>query len=286
LPIDSRLKQILSFAGSVAGIDEIRVESGGQCAIGTCSKRVGSTRHDLGNAADLDLIKGGRVLKFTDSNDLPVFETFVEAAASFGATGIGGDVSYMGPARIHVGFGSRATWGRNGGIGAAPIWLENAATKGWNNPLPFPNPQNGSSLFSVNVRSGLNLRSGPSQSFRIIRTLPTGTIVTVQGFEGADQEWAQVDLEGDGVSDGYVFKSFLQPVKDTSSRTRAFPAQPNIEEGEGDCAIDNPLDESARGALSQNPSIETISCGNRSGITDEAESADNMCGTRNTPLNP
>jgi len=57
LPIASRLKQILSFAASVAGIDEVRVESGGQCAIGTCSKRVGSTRHDLGNAADLDLKK-------------------------------------------------------------------------------------------------------------------------------------------------------------------------------------------------------------------------------------
>ena len=81
LPIASRLKQILSFAASVAGIDEVRVESGGQCAIGTCSKRVGSTRHDLGNAADLDLIKDGRVLKFTDSNDLPLFEAFVEAAA-------------------------------------------------------------------------------------------------------------------------------------------------------------------------------------------------------------
>jgi hypothetical protein len=144
------------------------------------------------------LIKGGRVLKFTDSNDLPLFEAFVEAAASFGATGIGGDVGYMGPTRIHIGFGSRATWGGDGS-GAAPSWLENAATKGWNNPLPFPSPQNGSSLFSVNVRSGLNLRSGPSQSFRIIRTLPTGTIVRVQGFEGADQEWAQVDLEGDGV---------------------------------------------------------------------------------------
>jgi hypothetical protein len=168
LPIASRLKQILSFAASVAGIDEVRVESGGQCAIGTCSKRVGSTRHDLGNAADLDLIKDGRVLKFTDSNDLPLFEAFVEAAASFGATGIGGDVGYMGPTRIHVGFGSRATWGGNAGRGAAPSWLENAATKGWNNPLSFPNPQNGSSLFSVNARSGLNLRSGPSQSFKIM----------------------------------------------------------------------------------------------------------------------
>jgi hypothetical protein len=228
------------------------------------------------------LIKGGRVLKFTDSNDLPLFEAFVEAAASFGATGIGGDVGYMGPTRIHVGFGSRATWGGDGS-GAAPSWLENAAIKGWNNPLPFPNPPNGSSLFTVNARDGLNLRSGPSLDFRVLRTLPTGAIVRIQNFDGINQEWAQVDLEGDGVSDGYVFRSFLQPVQDTSSRIRAFSAQPNIEEGEGDCAIDNPQDESARGTLLQNPSVETISCGSRSGITDEPELADNLCGTRNTP---
>jgi len=43
LPIAPRLKQILSFAGSAAVIDEVRVESGGQCEIGTCNKRVRST---------------------------------------------------------------------------------------------------------------------------------------------------------------------------------------------------------------------------------------------------
>jgi hypothetical protein len=264
----------------VARIDEVRVESGGQCAIGTCSKRVGSTRHDLGNAADLDLIKDGRVLEFTDSNDLPFFEAFIEAAASFGATGIGGDIGYMGPTRIHVGFGSRATWGGDGGRGSAPSWLANAATKGWNNPLPLPSPPNDSSHFKVNARNGLNLRSGPSLNFKIIRTLLTDTIVTIQGFEGADQEWAQVDLEGDGVSDGYVFRSFLKPVQDTSSRIGTFPAQSNTEEGERGCAIDNPQDESTRITLSQNPSVEIIPCGNRSGI-DEPDVTDNMCGTRN-----
>jgi hypothetical protein len=243
LPIVSRLKQILSFAGSVAGIDEVRVESGGQCAIGTCSKRVGSTRHDLGNAADLDLIKDGRVLKFTDSSDLSFFELFVEAAASFGATGIGGDVGYMGPTRLHVGFGDRATWGGDGGNGAAPRWLSKAATKGWSNPLPFPNSPSGSSLFTVNARDGLNLRSGPSLEFRVIRTLVSGTTVRVQSLDGVNQEWAQVDLEGDGVSDGYVFKSFLKPVQDTSPLSiRSSMALPNIDEGEEGCTMDNQQD--------------------------------------------
>lgn len=244
LPIAPGLKQILSFAGSVAGIDEVRVESGGQCAIGTCNKRVGSTRHDLGNAADLDLIKDGRVLRFTNPSDLPFFEAFIEAAASFGATGIGGDVGYMGPTRIHVGFGSRATWGGTNGTGAAPNWLINAATKGWNNPLSFPNPRNSSPLFSANARNGLNLRSGPSQDFRIIKTLPAGSIVKILDFDGTNQEWAQVDLEGDGVSDGYVFRSFLKLVQDTSeSRIMTFTAQPIIEEDEENCASDNPQDD-------------------------------------------
>ncbi|MEP0915029.1 SH3 domain-containing protein [Leptolyngbya sp. GB1-A1] len=133
----------------------------------------------------------------------------------------------MGPTKIHVGFGSRATWGGINGTGAAPNWLINAATKGWNNPLSFPNPRNSSSLFSVNARNGLNLRSGPSQDFRIIRTLSAGSIVRILDFDGTNQEWAQIDLEGDGVSDGYVFRSFLKPVQDTSeSRIMTFTAQP------------------------------------------------------------
>jgi hypothetical protein len=240
LPIDPRLKQVLSFAGAVAGIDEVRVESGGQCAKGTCSKRTGSTRHDLGNAADLDLIKNGRVLKFTDSTDLSFFEAFVEAAASFGATGIGGDVSYMGPTRIHVGFGSRATWGTNNANGPAPSWLANAATKGWNNPLAFPSSPNGSPLFKANANGGLNLRSGPGLDFKVMKTISAGTIVRIQSLGGKNQEWAQVDLEGDGVSDGYVFRAYLVPVQDTArSRIMTSPAQSIIEEGEEDCAPDN-----------------------------------------------
>lgn len=245
LPINSRLKQILISAADEAGIDEVVVESGGQCAIGTCTKRVGSTRHDLGNAADVDLKKDGRVLQFTDASDLPLFEAFVEAAARFGATGIGGDVGYMGPTRIHVGFGSRATWGGDGS-GPAPRWLAKAVTTGWNNPRPTPTPQEGGALFSVNARDGLNLRSGPGQSFRIIKTLPLGTLVTVKAIEGENQEWAQVDLEGDGVIDGFVFRSFLQGLQTgavaqgSSPQMRAFSAQGKIEgESEVDCAMDN-----------------------------------------------
>lgn len=241
LPIVSRLKQILSLAGAAAGIDEVVVESGGQCAIGTCTKRTGSTRHDLGNAADLELIKDGRVLKFTDSSELVHFQTFVEAAASLGATGIGGDVGYMGPSRLHIGFGSRATWGGDGGTGPAPDWLDRAARSGWNNPSQALSSQPNSSIHTVNARDGLNLRSGPGLDFPMLRLLPLGMSLAVLRVDGSSQEWAQIDLDGDGVSDGYVFKSFLKPSSQPSLTGRSLSSQAEAEIGDNGCAEDCPV---------------------------------------------
>jgi hypothetical protein len=60
----------------------------------------------------------------------------------------------------------------------------------------------------VNARDGLRLRSGPDLHFPAVRTLPLGTVVAVLKREGV---WAQVDLEGDGVADGFVHGSFLEP---------------------------------------------------------------------------
>ena len=64
-------------------------------------------------------------------------------------------------------------------------------------------------LFEVTARSGLNLRSGPGENFRVLQTLDTGTIVTGVGRDGS---WIKVDLEGDGQADGFVFANFLQAV--------------------------------------------------------------------------
>ena len=131
LPISARLKSLLLATAQATGVDRVRVTSGGQCRKGTCTKRTGSTRHDDGQAADLQLIVGGRTLKFTAAQDLPVFKRFVTEAARAGATGIGAGIAYMGEATIHVGFGPRGVWGAGGKAANAPEWIRKAAKDGW-----------------------------------------------------------------------------------------------------------------------------------------------------------
>src|SRR3954471_18960610 len=46
-------------------------------------------RHATSNAADLELVRNGRVLNFTDPSDRRIVEEFVTAAAAHGAIGIG-----------------------------------------------------------------------------------------------------------------------------------------------------------------------------------------------------
>ncbi len=69
-----------------------------------------------------------------------------------------------------------------------------------------PAPSSGE-RFVVNARSGLRLRTQPSESAEIIRSLPFGTPVSVLRREA---EWALVDLQGDGAADGFVFFAFLK----------------------------------------------------------------------------
>jgi hypothetical protein len=117
-PISKRLNNVLEYAARKAGVD-VEVYSGGQPAKGSRGsqgKRVGSTRHDLGNAADVRLYtvddngKRKRV-NFLTKKGREVYRNFIEAAAAAGATGIGAGQGYMGAESIHVGFGSVADWG-------------------------------------------------------------------------------------------------------------------------------------------------------------------------------
>jgi hypothetical protein len=137
-PINDRLRRVLLAAAANAGVDVVHVVSGGQP--GSSGQRTGSNRHDGGNAADLELIADGRTLDFTAQSDLATFCRFVAAAAASGATGIGAGVDYMGPTRLHVGFGNgprdmaKVVWGAGGAAANAPAWLSEAAAYGWANP--------------------------------------------------------------------------------------------------------------------------------------------------------
>jgi hypothetical protein len=122
--LSSRLKDQLNYAADKSGV-KVEVYSGGQPKIGTPgAARVGSTRHDDGNAADLKLYveddKGKRrYLDMNDPNDKKIMSKFVTHAAEAGATGIGAGNGYMGSKSIHVGGGSEATWGGANWVGPA-----------------------------------------------------------------------------------------------------------------------------------------------------------------------
>jgi hypothetical protein len=135
LPIQKKLRDILLAAGEEVGIDIVRVTSGGQARLGSGGKRTGSTRHDDGAAADLQLEKGGKVLNFENSQERPIIAQFVTACAAKGATGIGAGVDYMGPHTLHIGFGSKAVWGgANASAAKAPAWLKEAVAAGFARP--------------------------------------------------------------------------------------------------------------------------------------------------------
>ncbi|AVH68504.1 SH3 domain-containing protein [Nostoc sp. 'Peltigera membranacea cyanobiont' N6] len=74
-----------------------------------------------------------------------------------------------------------------------------------NNVIPSVNPKQ----YEVNARSVLRVRSGPGTDFDVIDRLPFGRRVSVGKRQG---EWIEIDLEGDGVIDGFVFASYLKPV--------------------------------------------------------------------------
>ena len=151
LPVSPKLKGVLETAAMDAGVD-VRVKSGGQPSSGP--NRVGSTRHDDGNAADLDLYIGNRKLSPNNPEDLPIFKRFVAAAKSAGATGIGAGEGYMAPdaSRLHVGFGSEAIWGAGGKSANAADWLREAVYGNGGNPNAQmqPNQNRRSEILSSN----------------------------------------------------------------------------------------------------------------------------------------
>ena len=63
--------------------------------------------------------------------------------------------------------------------------------------------------YKVNARSGLRMRAGAGAEFDILTTLPLNTTLSIG--EEIDN-WVEVDLECDGIIDGWVYKTYLAKV--------------------------------------------------------------------------
>lgn len=124
LPLDSRLVDAFQFLPELGLTME--VFSGGQPGKGSGLPRVGSTRHDHGNAADVFFSKNGRRLDWANPQDQPLFRDIVQRAHAAGVTGFGAGPGYMQEGSMHVGFGNPGVWGAGGRGANAPDWLRAA----------------------------------------------------------------------------------------------------------------------------------------------------------------
>jgi len=127
-PINPKLSEALGFLPEL-GV-QMEVFSGGQPAKGSGKPRVGSTRHDHGNSADVFFYKDGRKLDWANPQDRPVYEEIVRRGKANGVTGFGAGDGYMRPGSMHLGFGQEAVWGAGGKGANAPDWLRSAFAGG------------------------------------------------------------------------------------------------------------------------------------------------------------
>lgn len=121
LPLSEKLSGALSFLPDLGVTME--VFSGGQAPDGP---RVGSTRHDHGDAADVYFYQNGERLDWANPEHQPIFEEIVRRGKDAGITGFGAGEGYMRPGSMHIGFGAPAVWGAGGKGANAPAWLRNA----------------------------------------------------------------------------------------------------------------------------------------------------------------
>ncbi|MGB1215592.1 MAG: hypothetical protein ACPG4X_19635 [Pikeienuella sp.] len=101
--------------------------------------RVGSTRHDHGNAADVFFYKDGRKLDWSKPADQRIFREIVSKGKAAGVTGFGAGPGYMQQGSMHIGFGTPSVWGAGGKGANAPQWLRDAYTGSAPSPGPVLN---------------------------------------------------------------------------------------------------------------------------------------------------
>lgn len=137
-PIHPRLAEALGSFLPNMGVT-MEVFSGGQPGIGSGGARVGSTRHDHGNAADVFFYQGDRRLDWANPQDVPIYQDIVRQARAAGVTGFGAGPGYMQPGAMHIGFGNPGVWGAGGRGSNAPGWL----TEAYNGSAPAAAPAGG-----------------------------------------------------------------------------------------------------------------------------------------------
>lgn len=151
----------------------MEVFSGGQPATG--ANRVGSVRHDRGNAADVFFNQNGMRLNWANPAHRPIFEQIISMSRGQGVTGFGVGPGYMAEGSMHIGFGSPAVWGAGGKGANAQAWAVNA----FNNPISLG--KTGSVAANQNVAPVVAAPSAPTAGLGT----SSGSGGTFQKFAGA-----------------------------------------------------------------------------------------------------
>lgn len=155
--LDPKLVSALSFLGDMGITAE--VFSGGQPAKGSGLPRVGSTRHDHGNAGDMFFYRGDEKLDWSNPEHLPVYQEMVQRGRANGVTGWGAGDGYMQPGSMHVGFGSEGVWGAGGKGDNAPQWLRDAFNGATMSAAPKPAS---SPVLTASASPGIQMGAGPA----------------------------------------------------------------------------------------------------------------------------
>ncbi len=94
------------------------------------------------------------------------------------------------------------------------LWLKSDSDDPFRNSPDMPqrvHPDETRVAYMVAARSGLKLREGAGTAFEVLQVAPLGTrVFIVKEKDG----WAAVDLQGDGVVDGWMSRDFLTPLSE------------------------------------------------------------------------
>lgn len=128
--LSTKLVQTLQNGLRGTGLS-FKVTSGGQPPSGP--NRIGSVRHNFGNAADGDFvdISTGRTLNpNTNLQDRQRISNALGKLRSAGIQGVGWGVNYMGEERFHLDVVSPGIWGAGGKSANAASWVVDAVNSG------------------------------------------------------------------------------------------------------------------------------------------------------------